>query len=93
MMPRKSPFRNSSNVNFLLHNEDNEIKLVAPSKKVKLFEQNHVVVVNNAGNFQKELEREREENRIRLLEKMNQKKTEETSKIKDILVDQQNEEE
>ena len=59
IMPRKSPFRNSSNVNFLLHSDDKNIKLMPPSKKVKLFEKNQVVVVSNAANFQKEMERER----------------------------------
>lgn len=37
IMPRKSPFRTSSNANFLLHNKDNDISLVSPSKKVDLF--------------------------------------------------------
>jgi hypothetical protein len=69
IMPRKSPFRDSSNVNFLLHNEDEVIKLMPASKKIKLFKQNNVVVVDNVQTFKKELERDREERKAAMREK------------------------
>jgi len=62
-MPRKSPFRDSSNVNFLLHNEDEVIKLMPASKRIKLFKQNNVVVTDNVAEFQREMEHDRGQRR------------------------------
>jgi hypothetical protein len=63
IMPRQSPFRDSSNVNFLLHNEDEVIKLMPASKRIKLFKQNNVVVTDNVAEFQREMDHDRSQRR------------------------------
>ena len=61
IIPRKSPYRNESNANFLLHNQDEVVKIMPERKRRRAHQRNNIVEPDKMEIHGKEIERDKAE--------------------------------